>query len=44
MPQRLEKEEDFLFKLWYLLNPLMQEKVQINIITDVLKLMYDPYH
>ena len=44
MPQTLEKEEDFLFKFWYLINPLMQEKVQRNIVLDLLKLLYDPYH
>ena len=41
--ERLQKEEDFLFKIWYLINPRMHESIQAKVITDFMKLIYDPY-
>jgi hypothetical protein len=41
--KRVEKEEEFLFQIWYLLNPLMTERIQTKVVCDFMKLVYDPY-
>ena len=37
------REEDLLFQIWYLLNPLMTRTVSTKIIGDFVKLIFDPY-
>jgi hypothetical protein len=32
-----------LFQIWYLLNPLMTERIQTKVVIDFMKLLYDPY-
>ena len=40
---RETREEDFLFQIWYLLNPLMTKMVSTKVIGDFIKMIYVPY-
>jgi|LauGreDrversion4_2_1035121.scaffolds.fasta_scaffold200904_2 hypothetical protein len=40
----LEREEIFLMKLWYMLNPVESTTIEVRILYTFLKLVYDPYN
>jgi len=40
----LEREELFLMKFWYILNPVESTSIEVRIIFTFLKLVYDPYN
>ena len=41
--ERHSREEDLLFQIWYLLNPLMTRTVSGKVIGDFVNMIYDPY-
>ena len=40
----LEREELFLMKFWYILNPVESTTIEVRIVFTFLKLVYDPYN
>ena len=40
----LEREELFLMKFWYILNPVESTTIEVRIVYTFLKLVYDPYN
>lgn len=40
----LEREELFLMKFWYILNPIESTTIEVRIVFTFLKLVYDPYN
>lgn len=40
----LEREELFLMKFWYILNPIESTTIEVRIVYTFLKLIYDPYN
>ena len=40
----LEREELFLMKFWYILNPVESTTIEVRIFFTFLKLVYDPYN